>query len=260
MSLQQTLRFILGHPMNKGRPISTLTRFAKWQLQSRIKDEVIFNWIDGAKLVVRRGMTGATGNIYCGLHEYIDMRYVLDTLKPGDLFVDIGANIGSYTILASKVCGANTVAIEPDPETVRSLRRNIEVNGLADKVRIVEAALGSKTGTTSFTIGRDTVNRVARQDDTNVRILPLKTLDEVLDGEVPTLIKIDVEGYEGEVLRGGAVTLGNPKLRAIITETLDRDVQDILEQAGFKKAYYYPEQRAFGETASGHSNNSLMTR
>ena len=130
MGVSQTLRFILGHPMNRGRPIPALARFAKWQVQSRLQDEVIVDWIGGAKLAVRRGMTGATGNIYCGLHEYVDMSFVLHTLKQGDLFIDIGANVGSYTVLAARVCGANVIAVEPDPETVKSLRRNIEVNGI----------------------------------------------------------------------------------------------------------------------------------
>lgn len=46
-------------------------------------------------------MTGATGNWYCGLQEYEDMSFVLHALRPGDLFVDVGANIGSYSILAA---------------------------------------------------------------------------------------------------------------------------------------------------------------
>lgn len=65
--------------------------------------EVQFDWIEGARLMVRNGMTGATGNIYCGLHEFTDMSFVLHLLRPDDLFVDVGANIGSYTVLG-KVC------------------------------------------------------------------------------------------------------------------------------------------------------------
>jgi len=80
MGISQTVNFILSHPMNRGRPFSALARFAKWQIQSRIQNEVVFDWINGAKLAVRRDMTGATGNIYCGLHEYVDMRFVIDTL------------------------------------------------------------------------------------------------------------------------------------------------------------------------------------
>ncbi|MDU8913525.1 FkbM family methyltransferase [Aestuariicoccus sp. MJ-SS9] len=258
--MSQTLKFILGHPMNKGRPISTLVRFARWQVQSRLQDEVIFDWINGAKLAVRRGMTGATGNIYCGLHEYVDMRFVLDTLTPGDFFVDIGANVGSYTVLASKVCGVRTIAVEPDPDTAKALRRNIEVNGIEDRVRVVEAALGATAGTVSFTVGRDTVNRVALAGDENVREVPVRTLDGILDGEVPRVIKIDVEGFEAEVFRGASATLADPRLEAVITEALDQDVLDILERAGFKEKYYDPDLKAACGSQRHSSSNSLMVR
>lgn len=260
MGLNQTLRFILGHPMNRGRPISTLARFAKWQIQSRLQDEVIFDWIDGAKLAVRRGMTGATGNIYCGLHEYVDMRFVLDALTPGDLFVDIGANVGSYTVLASKVFGARTIAVEPDPDTAKALRRNIEINGIEDRVRVVEAALGATDGTLSFTVGRDTVNRVAIPGDAKVRDVIVRTLDDVLDGEAPKVILIDVEGFEAEVFRGASGTLAGAKPEAIITESLDRDVLRILGSAGFKVAQYDPDLKAVCRSQRYLSSNSLMVR
>src|SRR6056297_1744555 len=130
MEIYQTIRFILNHPMNRGRPLSALARFLKWQIMSRFREEIVVDWIDGARLAVRRGMAGATGNIYCGLHEYVDMRFVLDTLQPGDLFADLGANVGSYTVLASKACGARSLSVEPDPTAGLALRRNIEVNGI----------------------------------------------------------------------------------------------------------------------------------
>lgn len=205
-------------------------------------------------------MTGATGNIYCGLHEYVDMRFVLDTLKPGDLFVDIGANVGSYTVLASKVCGARAISVEPDPDTARALRRNVEINGIKDKVQVVEAALGATAGTASFTVGRDTVNRVAGPEDANVRDVVVRTLDDVLEGQVPRVIKIDVEGFEAEVFRGAAVALADARLEAIITEALDENVLDILERAGFRQAYYDPDQRALRKGRIVKSSNSLMVR
>ncbi len=58
-------------------------------------------------------MTGATGNIYAGLHEFDDMAFFLHLLRPEDMFADVGSNIGSYTILASGVVGAKSVAFEP---------------------------------------------------------------------------------------------------------------------------------------------------
>ena len=260
LGLSHTLRFILNHPMNKGRPISTLVRFAKWQVMSRLKDEIIVDWIDGAKLAVRRGMTGATGNIYCGLHEYVDMRFVIDTLTPDDLFIDIGANVGSYTVLASKVRGAQTISIEPDPTTLRALRRNVEINEIGNLVQIVETALGARDGNIRFTVGKDTVNRVAMSEDHDVQVVSIKKLDDVLEGKKPTIIKIDVEGYEAEVFKGASQTLAEPGLKAIITETLDRDILRILEEAGFRRAHYDPAKKKIGTSAAAFSNNSLMVR
>jgi thymidylate synthase len=62
-------------------------------------------------------MTGATGNIYAGLHEFEDMAFLLHLLRSEDMFADVGSNIGSYTILASGVVGAKSVAFEPVPST-----------------------------------------------------------------------------------------------------------------------------------------------
>lgn len=203
-----TLKFILNHPLNRGRPISTLARYASWQIRSRLQDEVVVDWIEGTKLVARNGMTGATGNIYCGLHEYADMSFVLHLLRPGDLFVDVGANIGSYTMLASGVCGARSIAIEPDPRTVQHLGRNIAVNGLGGRVDLKMTAVGEETGTIAFTTGLDTMNRVAAAGDRDAQMVPLARLDDLLDSCAPVLIKMDVEGFEAPALRGAEETLG----------------------------------------------------
>lgn len=58
----------------------------------------------------------------------------LHFLRPGDLFLDIGANVGTYTVLASGVCGGKIMAFEPDPRTLRHLQRNIELNQLENLV------------------------------------------------------------------------------------------------------------------------------
>src|ERR1051325_4129242 len=103
-------RFIWSHPMCKRDRLRAFLRVAQWQLRSRLAAEIAFSWIGGQRLLVRRGMTGATGNIFAGLHEFADMAFMLHFLRPEDLFFDIGANVGSYTILASGVCKANTWA------------------------------------------------------------------------------------------------------------------------------------------------------
>lgn len=71
----------------------------------------------------------------------------------------------------------------------------------------------------------------------------MKTLDSVLDGRNPKLIKIDVEGYELEVFKGATRTLADPTLQAIITETLDPEVLSILTNTGFHQAWCDPSMK-----------------
>lgn len=258
------MRFISNHPLSSKRPLSAYWRYARWQIESRLRDEVVFDWISGSKLVARNGMTGATGNIYCGLHEFADMAFLLHLLRPDDLFIDVGANIGSYTVLASAVCGARSIAIEPDPGTVQSLRRNIEANGIGERVTVVENAVGSIAGTLRFTVGQDTTNRVAAEGKVHTRDVVVRTLDGVLAGEEPVLIKMDVEGYEPQVVAGAVSTLKKSSLIAVITETADPIVRSAMENSGFVSAVYRPFERLIvspnpsGSPRSSH--NTLFVR
>ena len=263
-SILPTLRFIASHPLSSKRPLAAYWRYARWQIESRLRKEVEFDWIAGSKLIARNGMTGATGNIYCGLHEFADMAFLLHLLRPGDLFVDVGANIGSYTVLASGVCGARSIAVEPAPETLQSLKRNVEANKIGNRTRLIESALGAEAGTVRFTVGQDTTNRIANHDDEETREVRVQTLDEILSELSPVLIKLDVEGYEPNVIAGAAETLRKPSLLAVLTETADNKVSAGLNGAGFQKASYAPFQRKLTMGGRGadtqQSANTLFVR
>ena len=123
VQVRQIARFLCNHPLTRDHRAAGFARLFRWQVESRLRREVIVPWVGGVRLAARRGMTGATGNIYAGLHEFADMAFTLHFLRPDDLFLDVGANIGSYTLLASGVCKARTIAFEPDPETMALLRR-----------------------------------------------------------------------------------------------------------------------------------------
>lgn len=255
-----TLRFILNHPLNRGRPLSAIARYVGWQVRSRLQDEVIVDWIEGTKLAARSGMTGATGNIYCGLHEFADMAFVLHALKPGDLFVDVGANIGSYSILASGVAGAQTVAIEPDPGTAKNLERNVEVNALADKIEIIKVAVGADEGEVAFTTGKDTMNRIATSADKGRQIVPLQKLDRILDGQSPTIMKMDVEGFELEALEGAQEILNQHSLLAVQLETVCDESSALMHAAGFGEFSYDPHTRELHEGGKLRMSNQLYIR
>ena len=251
-----TLRYIAGHPLNRGRVLPAWGRFVRWQLLSRMKREVEVPWIDGARLIVRRGMTGATGNIYCGLHEFDDMALLLHLLAPGDSFVDAGANIGSYTILAAKVCGARVDAFEPDPGTAASLRKNIAANAVEGLVTVHEAALGEAPGSIRFTVGLDTMNHIASAEEAG-REVPMVRLDDF--GLTPTLMKFDLEGFEGPAFRAAHATLAHPGLIAVITELADAEVGAVMAEHGFARRHYDPMTRKLSE-ASRDAANALFVR
>ncbi|GAA4854137.1 FkbM family methyltransferase [Luteimonas vadosa] len=255
MALLDVLSFVMRHPLNRGMRFRALQQFLSWQLSSRlVPGGVLFDWIEGSRLIVRPGQTGLTGNIYCGLQEFAEMGYLLHVLRPGDLFVDIGANLGSYTILASAVVGADTICVEPVPDTYAALIENVRVNGAEERVTCIQAAVGAREGTSWFSTGLGPGNHMIQGAEGGAGGLEVETmtLDRLLEGVHPALIKIDVEGFETEVIEGGAETLSRPSLHSVIMELngsgnaygFDEDrVLQTMRAHGFSLCTYDPLQR-----------------
>ena len=219
--LWRTLRFIVTHPLNKKRKLASLRRFAFWQISSRLAPgPIAISFVNESKLLVSPSMTGATGNIYVGLHEFEDMSFVLHALRACDVFVDVGANIGSYTILAGAVVGARCIAFEPIPETYHHLTRNINLNGISAITVAENIGIGSKDGELRFSAGLDTINHVLGVGEgyEGGVAVPVKTLDHALNDIHPAMVKIDVEGFETEVIQGALQILERGSLLAIIME------------------------------------------
>jgi len=230
-------------------------------LASRRHEEIEFDWIEGAKLAVRRGMAGATGNIYCGLHEFVQMAFLLHLLRPNDLFLDVGANIGSYTVLAAKVCQARAIAFEPDPETAKALFRNVSLNGIDRSVTVWNVAVGDFDGEIRFTSGLDTTNRVARAEDSAVRNVPIWRLDNLCGEISPVLLKMDVEGFEERVLAGAGRVLGSPTLIAITSEAHTARIEELLASYGFAPMFYDPHTRSLRKFTYDYAqSNTLFVR
>jgi FkbM family methyltransferase len=219
MSLFSSIKFISGHPLNRKNKSSAILRFLKWQINNLLNPyPVIYQFTDRSKLIIKKGMTGATGNLYCGFFDYEEMFFLLHFLRRNDLFVDIGANVGSYTVLASAHVQSNSISIEPVPSTYRNLLNNIILNNL-NNVKTFNIALGAKKGIVKFTNSNDTTNHVATLSDNDQIDVEISTLDDILLSlDSATLIKIDVEGYETEVLKGSDKILENNNLKAIIIE------------------------------------------
>ena len=214
-------------------------------------------------------MTGATGNWYCGLHEVHEMAFVLHLLRPGEHFVDVGANVGSYTVLAGGGVKARVTAVEPIPATFAHLQRNVALNGMSDLVRCCQVGLSGKSGMLRFSSGLDTVNHVlAKGEDVPGVDVPVTRLDDLVGQDVPTLMKIDVEGHELAVLHGGASTLGDQRLLAVIMETngsgvrygvSDDQLIAVMLEHGFAPFGYDPFGRRLVDVTDA-SGNTVFVR
>lgn len=224
MTILNTITFIIQHPLGSKNKIKSIFRFIFWQIQSRFSNDYHeIRWVSDSILLVKRGDAGLTGNIYVGLHEFQDMGFLMHYLRPKDVFIDVGANAGSYTILASRVVGSKTIAIEPIPDTFKRLVLNIKKNNICDKVKLLNMGLSHTKAFLKFTSNLDCMNHVIHDGDKNNNIykpliVGVDKLDNIVNDQEISLIKIDVEGYELQVLLGARNVLLSNSLQAIIIE------------------------------------------
>jgi len=270
MALSALLRFVWNHPLNSTGRIAALGRVARWQMASRLlSGPIALPFVEGTSLFVSRGMTGATGNWYCGLPEVRDMAFVLPVLRRGEYFLDVGANVGSYTVLAAGGPGAFVTSVEPTPRTFAHLQRNVALNGLSGTVTTWQGALSDSPGTLRFTTDLDTVNHVLVEGEREPAIdVDVRTLDDVVGVNVPTLIKIDVEGHERPVLMGATRTLADRRLLAVVMETngsgarygvTDDELMTLMARNAFVPYAYDPFERRLLEPLS-RGGNTIFVR
>jgi len=267
MSIGVTIRGIRQHPLARHHFWRSLWNVIRWQIQSRARTRHVVRFVDDTRLVASRRMTGLTGNIYFGLHEFESMAFALHLLRKNDLFVDVGANAGSYSILAAGVKASRVIAVEPDEQARASLTANIVENRIESLVSVVPKLVGSIEGEMRFSFGLDTTNHVLEADEiergVTGRSCAVTTLDKMLDGQLPTLIKIDVEGQELHALEGCTVTLSHPGLLAIIAELSDTSFQPFsrrLSNAGFTAIRYDALNRRILPVDQATSGNTLFVR
>ncbi len=276
MSVFNTFNFIASHPLTRDHRAQAMLRWLRWQVGSRLLGcPVSVLFVNDARLLIAAGMSGATGNVYCGLHEFEDMAFLLHFLRPGDLFFDIGANVGSYTVLASAVCGADTVAVEPDPHAFRILGENVRLNSIDARVEACNLALGRVAGRARFSRRWDTGNHMAAPGEAaapgDFTEVDVRTAVQLLGDRVPVLVKMDIEGYELEVIQGSAQLFSNTALLAVIVELNgsgqryghgDDVLDECLRGHGFTAWRYAPLQRTLlpAPEKRGSAGNVLYLR
>ena len=253
--LRTILRFISRHPLTRERKMNALVGFMKWQLGMKLLGgRFVVDWVDDAKFLTRKRETGLTGNLYCGFMEYEDMAFLLHYLRKSDVFYDIGANVGAYTILASAVRGCRSHTLEPLPDTFDRLVDQLKINRIEDLVEAKNNGVGAKADVLEFTNTLNCMNRVNTDpNNKDVTKVDVVALDDTFEPECNSLIKIDVEGYEKFVFDGGPRFFANPNVAALIVELndagkkfgcIDSDIDAAIRSFGFVPVSYDPMSRA----------------
>src|ERR1700744_1540958 len=187
----QVLRFVWNHPGNKGQRGQALLRAVSYQARARLLGRQSRVRIgDHSYIWASLHRPGSSKAVYGNPPDHPEMLVWQRRLGPGDLFVDVGANVGSYSILAGDL-GASVIALEPAPDTFALLAENVQLNGYP--VTMLEAAAGATCGTARFTSGQDAVNRLAADGPGEIEMV---TLETVIGDQGVAGVKIDCEGVE----------------------------------------------------------------
>jgi FkbM family methyltransferase len=265
----EKLRWAFYHPLTADAPWSAINRFLKFQIASRVCAlSMVVPYVDDTKLMISNDISPAYSNpIYCGLPEFEDMGFVLHLLTDDDLFGDVGANVGVYSVLASGVRGAKTVAMEPVPSTREALRLNIVINKLEGVVDILEIGVGAEPGELGFTTDEGSCNHVV-QDGSGCRV-PVLPLDQVFAARTPILLKIDVEGFETNVIKGAQRLLKDTALKAVLMEMMgcgtrygfdERRLDSEMRRFGFNSFLYDPWSRKLNPSDPNYRLNTIYVR
>ena len=218
-------------------------RVITWCLPSSIRRH-------GAIVVLNRRDPVVSGALTFRVYERAESHFFLSACRESRCFIDIGANAGYYTALAMTQLGSGgtVVALEPDPENYQILLKTIASNSGARVIPLPKAA-GDRECT--MTLYRNLSNRGDNRlypselpaEGTSVEVVRINSLTDELGLPSVDLIKIDVQGFEGQVIAGMSRTLSRSKQLTVLLEcwpeglrnagTDPRRLLDTIEEHGY---------------------------
>jgi FkbM family methyltransferase len=227
-------------PINRGK-----SRIAKWAFKHMppLKEPFTASIYDQIRIELWPWLWGDFCSYVLGSPEIYHLTYFRSRLQESSVVFDIGAYIGTYTFVASQTARKGKVyAFEPDPRSAERLQRSVQISNI-DNIQIVQAALGDHTGELPFVLAAyppqsSLSNDSASGSDIQSISVQLESLDNYCQAQDIThvdYLKIDVEGAELQVLRGGAnmIRTSRPEMIIELHETmapsLGYTTQDVIE-------------------------------
>lgn len=237
-------RFISGRGLAKLPFATTIYQFIYRKLKPRGIIEIIT--AEKHKMFVDSRDTGMAP--YFIMHgDFIpdEVNILRKILKPGMVFVDIGANIGYFSLIAAKLVGpaGKIFAFEPDENNFSLLQKNIEVNGYKN-ITAVKKAVSDKTGLAKFYLEKENLcaHSLAPRENRDFMEVEIMSLDDYFKDKKIDVVKIDVEGMEPSVLSGMEKLIKSNESMAIITEYYP----NAISRAGYSPNDYLESLRKNG--------------
>jgi FkbM family methyltransferase len=243
----KTLKYIWSHPNCQQQQLQSICKFMGWQFYKRLTHRYLdIQLVSKVKMRCHPDSYSAAAALYCGLYDYDEMNFLLRYLQEEDSFLDIGANVGIYTLLAAyKIQSGSIYSFEALPKNYSRLAENLNLNNF-QQVKSFAIAVSDSTGSIALNLAEgDSMPFITTTTTDNSIIVPTNTLDNCLqDQEVNnlTLAKIDIEGAEILAFKGATSLLKQQRPYVWILEINDtvnhfghqkKDVVNFLQDYGY---------------------------
>ena len=207
--------------------------------------------LDGVEITVDPGEVVGRSLLFGLPFEAGELRVFSTLLSPGNVFLDVGANCGMYSIIANNRLGpgGRIFAFEPNPTVRELLTANLRKRDQGPAITILSTAIGNSVGEVTFSCSDDSaysgLGHTGRSEVAATIRVASSTLDHfVREQALPRVdvMKVDVEGFEAEVLSGGSALLSAPNAPAIMIEVADEN----LAGRGSSESAVLGQLRSFG--------------
>jgi FkbM family methyltransferase len=268
-----TLSYIWSHPNCQQQRTESILKFVGWQFYKRITGRFVdLQLIPGVTIRCHPDSRSSAAVLYCGLYDYNEMNFLLRYLHADDSFIDVGANIGVYTLLAASIIQSGSIySFEALPKNYERLKENLQLNQFR-QVKPYAIAISDHSGSVALNIAEgDSMPFITSVVTNSTVTVPTDTLNHLLKTQPYmslTLGKMDIEGAEILALKGSTSLLQKQKPPVWILEINDavnnfgyqrQDIPDFLKEYGYSLYTYNADSnQIFPITLEEQQGNNVL--